>query len=63
MRVLAYCLMTNHFHFLVVPEREDSLALLFGRANGRYAQALNRDVGDRHERPRCYSAEYQHPYS
>ena len=40
-RVLAYCLMGNHFHFLVVPEREDSLAVLFGRANGRYAQALN----------------------
>ncbi len=40
-RILAYCLMTNHIHFLVVPEREDSLALLFGRANGRYAQALN----------------------
>jgi putative transposase len=40
-RVLAFCLMTNHVHFLVVPEREDSLAVLFGRANGRYAQALN----------------------
>jgi putative transposase len=40
-RVLAYCLMTNHVHFGAVPEREDSLALLFGRANGRYAQALN----------------------
>ena len=40
-RVLAYCLMTNHLHFVVVPEREDSLALLFGRANGRYAQGLN----------------------
>jgi putative transposase len=40
-RVLAYCLMTNHVHFIVVPEREDSLALLFGRANGRYAQATN----------------------
>jgi len=40
-RVLAYCLMTNHVHFLVVPEREDSLAILFGRANGRYSQAIN----------------------
>jgi putative transposase len=28
-------------HFVVIPEREDSLALLFGRANGRYAQAIN----------------------
>lgn len=40
-RILAYCLMTNHVHFVAVPEREDSLAVLFGRANGRYAQALN----------------------
>ena len=35
-QVLAYCLMTNHVHFVVVPEREDSLPVLFGRANGRY---------------------------
>jgi putative transposase len=37
-RVLGYCLMTNHIHFIVVPEGEESLALLFGRANGRYSQ-------------------------
>jgi len=40
-RVLAYCLMPNHVHFVVVPEAEDSLAALFGYANGRYAQAAN----------------------
>jgi putative transposase len=40
-RILAYCLMTNHVHFVAIPEREDSLAVLFGRANGRYAQAVN----------------------
>lgn len=40
-RVLAYCLMTNHVHWLVVPEREDSLATLFRRVHGRYAQAFN----------------------
>lgn len=40
-RVLAYCLMTNHVHLVVVPEHEDSLALMFGRAGGRYSQALN----------------------
>jgi putative transposase len=39
--ILAYCLMTNHVHFVAIPEREDSLAVLFGRANGRYAQAIN----------------------
>lgn len=27
-RVLAYCLMTNHVHWIVVPESHDSLAVL-----------------------------------
>ncbi len=40
-RVLGYCLMTNHVHWIVVPEREDSLATLFRRVHGRYAQAWN----------------------
>jgi len=40
-RVLAYCLMTNHVHWVVVPERDDSLATLFRRVHGRYAQAWN----------------------
>jgi putative transposase len=33
--------MTNHVHFVVVPEREDSMAMLFRRVHGRYAQYLN----------------------
>jgi putative transposase len=46
-RILAYCLMTNHVYFVTVPEREDSQAVLFGRANGRYPQAFNiRKRGD-----------------
>jgi putative transposase len=40
-RVLAYCLMSNHVHLVVVPERADSLAVLFRRVHGRYAQYLN----------------------
>ena len=40
-RVLAYCLMTNHVHLILVPEQEDSLAVLLRRVNGRYAQAVN----------------------
>lgn len=40
-RVLAYCLMNNHVHCVVIPERPDSLALLFQRVHGRYAQYLN----------------------
>ena len=40
-RVLAYCLMTNHVHFVIVPGREDSLAMLFARVHGKYSQAFN----------------------
>ncbi|MGP8245197.1 MAG: transposase [Bryobacteraceae bacterium] len=41
MRVLGYCLMTNHVHWIVAAEREDSLATWFRRVHGRYAQAWN----------------------
>jgi putative transposase len=40
-RALAWCLMRNHVHWIVVPESEDSLAVLFRRVHGRYAQYLN----------------------
>ena len=41
-RLLGYCLMTNHVHLIVVPERADSLARAFGRTHAEYAQAVNR---------------------
>ena len=40
-RVLGFCLMANHVHWVIVPERPDSLAILFRRVHGRYAQYLN----------------------
>ncbi len=40
-RILAYCLMTNHIHLVVVPEEASSLALCMQRVHGRYAQYLN----------------------
>ena len=33
--------MTNHVHWIVVPEREDSVSVLFRRVHGRYAQYIN----------------------
>lgn len=33
--------MSNHVRWVVVPERVDSLAGLFRRAHGAYAQAVN----------------------
>jgi putative transposase len=40
-RILSYCLMSNHVHLVVVPERAESLAITFRRTHGRYAQYLN----------------------
>lgn len=40
-RLLAWCLMTNHVHLVAVPETEDSLQVLLRRVHGRYAQMLN----------------------
>lgn len=31
--IWAWCLMTNHVHLIVVPQREDSMALALGRAH------------------------------
>lgn len=45
LRLLGYCLMTNHVHLIVVPGREGSLAQALGRAHAEYAPALNRALG------------------
>ncbi len=39
--VLAWCLMTNHVHFIAVPRRETSLARGFGEAHKRYTRMKN----------------------
>ena len=45
LEVLGYCLMTNHLHLVVVPEREVSLARVLKPVNLRYAQYINRRKG------------------
>jgi putative transposase len=39
--VWAYCLMPNHVHLVVVPNKTQSLAKLFGQAHHRYARHVN----------------------
>jgi putative transposase len=41
-RVLGYCLMTNHVNGVVVPERADSLEVLFRRVHGQCPQYSRR---------------------
>jgi putative transposase len=44
-RVLGYCLMTNHVHLMAIPERADSFARGLGRAHYRYARAFHERWG------------------
>jgi len=39
--IWSYCLMTNHVHFIAVPEKENSLALCFSEAHGKYTRRIN----------------------
>ena len=41
LRVWGYCLMSNHVHLVVVPEREWSLAKVFGRTHCDYSRYAN----------------------
>lgn len=40
--VLAYCLMMNHVHFIMVPPENDTLGLIFNQISRRYANYFNR---------------------
>lgn len=42
LHVIAYCLMTNHVHFIAIPERIDSFQRVFHRIHGAHAQRFNR---------------------
>lgn len=41
-RILAYCLMTNHVHLVLTPAREESLNFAVGRTHFVYTQYVNR---------------------
>lgn len=44
-RVLGWCLMTNHVHLIALPESPGSLSILLRRLHGRYAQYFNARAG------------------
>ena len=41
LEVWAYCLMPNHVHLIVVPDKEESLAKGIGEAHRRYTRYIN----------------------
>ncbi len=42
--IIAYCLMPNHYHFLVRQDGEVSISRFIGAVFNAYAQALNRQI-------------------
>lgn len=46
-KILAYCLMNNHVHFIVIPERADSISKAFNRAHFRYSQYYKYEEEDK----------------
>ena len=40
--IVAYCLLPNHYHFLLKPERDDNLHLFMKSLFGSYSQAINK---------------------
>ena len=43
--VLAWCLMPNHVHFVVVPREKETLHKVFGETHRRYTQLINKREG------------------
>ncbi len=41
LRILAYCIMTNHVHVVAIPDNEASMANTFRHAHGRFSQYWN----------------------
>jgi len=42
--ILAYCLMSNHVHFMAIPQEEDSLGKVFKYTNMKYSQYYNKKM-------------------
>lgn len=42
--ILAYCLMSNHVHFIAVPKKENSLAKVFNTAHMKYSHYFNKKL-------------------
>jgi len=45
LRILGYCLMTNHVHLVAVPDHRHSMALALGQTHMIYAQRFNFTAG------------------
>lgn len=46
LQVLGYCLLPNHIHFIVVPEKKSSMSRVFNIVNMKYSQYINKKMGE-----------------
>lgn len=44
LKILAYCLMSNHVHFIAIPNNKESISRVFNTVHMRYAQYVNRKL-------------------
>ncbi|MFH1825168.1 MAG: transposase [Candidatus Firestonebacteria bacterium] len=44
-RIISYCIMNNHVHFIAIPEKSDSLANTFKYVHMKYSQYVNKKKG------------------
>ncbi len=42
-RLVAYCLMSNHVHLIIIPSNQKSLSKIIGSTHGHYTQYFNRE--------------------
>jgi len=66
MNVVAYCLMPNHFHFMLQPQQHDNLSQFMGRLQQSYVMAINKRYErsgplffERFQHVHVHSARYQ----
>jgi len=45
--IIAYCLMSNHIHLVVIPGNEKSMADTIGKTHGHFAQHINRKMNSK----------------
>ena len=45
LRIWAFCLMSNHVHYVAVPEEPDSIAKVFHSSHGKYGEYFNEKYG------------------
>ena len=45
LRIIGYCMMTNHVHLIGLPEREESVIDTLRNAHTQYSQRFNRKYG------------------